>query len=285
MEPRPVITIISYVVPSFNFEDAVKQFKNELEKHTVLFQILEKLTAKKKTGLFEILKTAFGTVCTAPKWSFILPYMNRHISNTSSGYRGNGLYNYVLGYQEEKLVLRVGKYENNFDRGQTTKRSSGPQTVIGIKHMQLACTQFKVMFSGVLDLYDKDNITYARVSPMSGTWKSIMDEIIDEIKNTDVDDTSLQNALNIMNIICTSYAIHLLSENPDKNLANNEECPVILCKYPKKEEKKDEIKILNIKYDIFPRGIKLDLTCLNNPNLDICSQDIPRLILLNPKPK
>ena len=84
-----------------------------------------------------------------------------------------------------------------------------------------------------------------------------------------------------MNIICTSYAIQLLSQQNVNNLAHIEceQIPnTLFCKYTKKSGLPPQERNYNIVQGIFPKNIQLDFACLDSPNSPECTKDIPGLL-------
>lgn len=258
------VVFASYYLDDFDFATANKSFERV---QNVLSKIPPGFSIQK-------LREAYKAIPTQPPWPFVLPYMYGHITNNSTAFQGEGYYNYVLGYPKNqanpaKLVLRLGYYDKQkvkdyLQKAREQKSKSSAQTVIGIKHMQLGSIDLDIVFSGVLIV---DNTTKAAIiSPMSGTWFEIMQQYIKtqkpDIPPCDKDD--LMNALNIMNIICTSHAIQQLNTNKAQPEIGVMTCceTQYKCKYTKASCKGDNVKICESAPKLFP-NLEPDLTCMN----------------------
>lgn len=279
------VVFASYVLDDFNFDKAKEEFKTTASLENV-------------PDTFEPFRKAYKQVSNDKPWPFVLPYMYGHITDNSTGFKGPGYYNYVLGYHNEKpgkLVLRIGYYDEQAAQtalveASKVKSKSSAQTVIGIKHMQLGSIDLDIVFAGVLIVEENNN---AIVSPMSGTWLEIMQKYIQQNNMagiTQCEAKDLMNALNIMNIICTSHAISQLSKQEPKQ---DPEVTVMsccektyTCKYAKLACKPPTDKICQSISKQFPT-LSPDLKCANarldanqrkNETPIECFKDIPEII-------
>lgn len=279
------VVFASYYLDDFDFATATKSFERV---QNVLSKIPPGFSIQK-------LREAYKAIPIQPPWPFVLAYMYGHITNNSTAFQGEGYYNYVLGYPkndtQQKLVFRMGYYDESRIEEATKiakklKSKSTPQTLIGIKHMQLGSIDLDIVFSGVLIVNENE----AMISPMSGTWFEIMQQYIKtqkpDIPPCDKDD--LMNALNIMNIICTSHAIQQLNTTKAQPEIGVMTCceTEYKCKYTKASCKGDNVKICESAPKLFP-NLKPNLTCMNarlnstrilNKDPIVCFEAIPEIL-------
>lgn len=278
------VVFASYYLKDFNFETARKKIQPpDLVQSHILAD-------------FKTLGDAYQNVKKDKPWPFVLPYMYGHITQNSTVFKGPGYYNYVLGYDNKdksKLVFRLGYFdqaraEAGLLQAQKNKSKSSAQTVIGIKHMQLGSIDLDIVFAGVLIIKDKS----AMISPMSGTWLDIMQKYITKqpaVPNCEKKD--LVNALNIMNIICTAYAIDTLGNKQPNDVIMQTCCggeTSYKCKYTKASCKADQVKVCESLPMKFPQ-LTPDLKCMNARLNDEtepfeCFHDIPEIIEFRKNP-
>lgn len=286
------VIFTSYYLPDFTFEAAQQTFS------------FQDLSYKPLPELSQLRK-AYSAISKEKPWPFVLPYMYRHISNSSTGFKEDGYYNYVLGYPKDQsnnnmLVLRMGHYDPQAvdqasakSKAQNAKSKSAPQTLVGIKHMQLGSIDLDIVFAGVLIISQNK----AMVSPMSGTWFEIMQQYLKE--SGSADNADLMNALNIMNIICTSHAVKTLQRNPPEPVVTIMSCceKTFTCKYTKASCKPPQDKVCQSVSKPFPNlAADPDLTCayarldINNmansdPKPIECFHNIPEILAKKPNNK
>jgi hypothetical protein len=322
------IKFISYEIPEFTFDEALAHAIN----HTKLNPIIQEkatafyLNSKNYKYKFNITKS--------PK-NFSASYMYGRCKSETIGFKDNkcdSYYNYVIGYMKcdpGKLILRTGFYDTeaavaavnaavavvkaknkkttneSVKKKAATKAASNLQSNSGIKHLHLACVDLNIVFSGVMIVKYNNSNYNAYLTPMSGTWNDIMDIIVKE-KNNNIEKNLLKKSLNLINIICSSYAIYKAQQSsvrqsgqqqnciqqPYKKLkleGCQEECQegqknvYFLCKYAKATGLPECQKKLTSIFMKIPININIDYNCLssylNGTQTDeTCYSDIPKLL-------
>lgn len=212
--------MLGYLVPEFNlnhvFDYIHKEIlvgAKELEEVFIKVENIKKNTPSNAS--FMNSKVFSEKIKRKTMYPNMTDYMKTNTLFPEKPHTSNDLlyYNYVLGYLDNgRLILRVGLFDNceeNYTKelkqytdfilnNLTTKgqyRTVSYETYYGLKHVQLAGNDLKVLFSGILQL-NKDGII---ISPMSGTWLENMQQLLVE----ECEKIDLLNALNVLNIMCT----------------------------------------------------------------------------------
>jgi hypothetical protein len=215
----------AYTISEFNLDDVFVNIEDEKLKDTLSGLLKDKSNSKNSMKFSSLIKKE--EIYTSLK-SYITE--NQQLPETSP--KKTLYYNYVLGYSNEnKLLLRLGEFKNtcenfsyemqqymNFILQNRLKdgkyRTVSYESYYGLKHIQLASDDIKILFSGILVVKGLD-IT---ISPMSGTWVKNMEQISSNCH--------LINALNILNILCIKYAFKKIEYPPEwiKRANISEDC-------------------------------------------------------------
>lgn len=216
MQDKQQLFIPSYHIEGFSLSDAITHV------HTQLCPSMSSNQKNTKCGglddifnrLREFLNTTHDLQTLKNDNRQFAPYMEkvkpeRMVLNSMPDPDSDVYYNYVIGYyadaklyQYEGMVLRVSRYTNDemdayksFIRD-NPKSKMTYETFIGSKHRQIAGADLVLVFSGVLIVKNGKVV----VSPMSGSWKSLIEPMSKD------KDPKILNVLNVLNIIATQYA-------------------------------------------------------------------------------